>query len=193
MATEIETTATFPSQAAKRETHAERLAELHEAIDALLEGATTDAGNELVVGQLRVAHEAALATGLYQSCDGPDPMIEATHQALALVQEAIEQQIVFEELYGREPSEQKEVSAENLAWMSQHILAHPELSTYKINRWLGFIQGVLAVRGRLNVVAERDATRSIFHRAYRALGIVPPKSASMDLTPAPAQDGATNG
>ncbi|NTF17924.1 hypothetical protein G6L37_05875 [Agrobacterium rubi] len=169
----------FASMAAKRLAHGRSLADLQAAIDALLEGSTTEAGRDLLADELRIAHEGALAVGLYESCDGDDPMIEATHEALALTAPKIEQQLEFEALYGRDPSEQKEISAENLAWMSQHIMSHRELSAYKINRWLGFIHGVLAVRGRLSVIDEREATRSIFHRAYRAHRISPPKSASI--------------
>lgn len=42
----------------------------------------------------------------------------------------------------------------------------------KLNRWLGFIQGVLAVKVVINVEAERDFTRPLFH----LLSDVPVKS-----------------
>lgn len=35
----------------------------------------------------------------------------------------------------------------------------------KLGRWTGFIQGVMASRGWLDVAAERDRTRPIFNRA----------------------------
>lgn len=36
----------------------------------------------------------------------------------------------------------------------------------KMNRWLGFVQGVLAARGAIDVDTERDVTRHIFHSLY---------------------------
>lgn len=46
----------------------------------------------------------------------------------------------------------------------------------KLSRWLGYIQGVLADRGKLDVAAERDRTRPIFHEAYEAMGIDRPET-----------------
>lgn len=50
------------------------------------------------------------------------------------------------------------------------------LPTDKISRWIGFIQGVLAADGFLDVKEERDSTRPIFHRAYKAMGVEIPKT-----------------
>lgn len=36
----------------------------------------------------------------------------------------------------------------------------------KLCRWLGFVQGVLAVQGIIDVDTERDYTRPLFHRMY---------------------------
>jgi hypothetical protein len=168
---------TFGSAAERREAHASALCEMRRAVESLLEGAATDAGRDLLLEDLRAAHEAAASTGVYESCDGEDPIIEATHQVVSLLIPAIDQQLEFEALYGRDP--QKEVSADNLSWMARHILGSRDLPSDKISRWLGFIQGVLAVRGRLSVSAERDATRPIFHRAYSLMRISKPRSASM--------------
>lgn len=41
-----------------------------------------------------------------------------------------------------------------------------EWPTDKISRWIGFVQGVLATRGYLNVGTERNNTRPIFQKAY---------------------------
>jgi hypothetical protein len=170
---------TFASMAARRMSHAESLSELRFAVEALLVGSPSEVGREILLDQLRFAHTGAVGTGLYESYDGEDPIIEATHQVIGNLMPMIDEQLQFEALYGRDEKEQKEVSAENLSWMARHILANRELPADKISRWLGFIQGVLAVRGRLSVTAERDATRGIFHRAYSVLQIARPVSASM--------------
>jgi hypothetical protein len=176
---EIAEVHTFASMAARRVSHAGSLSELRFAVEALLEGSPSEVGREILVDQLRFAHSEAVETGLYESYDGEDPIIEATHEVLANLLPMIDEQLQFEILYGRSEAEQKEVSADNLSWMARHILANRELPSDKISRWLGFIQGVLAVRGRLSVAAERDATRGIFHRAYSILRIAKPVSASM--------------
>lgn len=36
----------------------------------------------------------------------------------------------------------------------------------KLSRWLGFVQGVLAVQGIIDVDEEREFTRPIFHQLY---------------------------
>lgn len=36
----------------------------------------------------------------------------------------------------------------------------------KMNRWLGFIQGVLAMRGIISVDEEREFTRPLFHSLH---------------------------
>lgn len=71
---------------------------------------------------------------------------------------------------------------DNLSWMCRTALAG--IDTYpvdKLSRWLGFIQGVLAMRGLVTVDGERDASRGLFHSAYRADGTpVPPTRAMTD-------------
>ena len=62
-------------------------------------------------------------------------------------------------------------SYDNLEWMVRTCLEDIEsLPTDKISRWIGFVQGVLASRGDLDVNAERDRTRPFFHEAYTAIG-----------------------
>lgn len=46
----------------------------------------------------------------------------------------------------------------------------------KLNRWLGFVQCLVVHEGRTTVQAERDFTRPLFHRCYRAAGLVIPES-----------------
>jgi hypothetical protein len=36
----------------------------------------------------------------------------------------------------------------------------------KMCRWLGFVQGILAVKGIIDVDAEREYTRPLFHSLY---------------------------
>lgn len=46
----------------------------------------------------------------------------------------------------------------------------------KLNRWLGFIQGVMAVKAVIDVEAERDFSRPLFHLLYeQAPDPFPPK------------------
>lgn len=176
---EAVTTHTFASMAARRDSHARSLYELRFAVEALLKSSPTKVGREMLDERLRFVHHEAVANGLYESCDGDDPIIEATHEVIGSLLPMIEEQLEHEALYGRGAAEQKEVSAENLWWMARHILSDRQLPSDKISRWLGFIHGVLAVRGRLSVAEERDATRGIFHRAYALLRIARPASASM--------------
>lgn len=69
-------------------------------------------------------------------------------------------------------------SLTNLEFMLTTMLDYPSMPIDKTQRWLGFVQGVLAARGLLDVDAERDRTRPIFHAYYRKIGIQPPDSMS---------------
>jgi hypothetical protein len=66
---------------------------------------------------------------------------------------------------------------ENLRWICLQIIDKGrELPIDKTSRWLGFVQGCLAMRGLIDVDAERDATRPRFHRAYINEDIGPPST-----------------
>ena len=56
--------------------------------------------------------------------------------------------------------------AAHLRWMCATVADMPDWPDDKAGRWLGFVQGVMAVRGLLEVDAERRATRPMFHAAY---------------------------
>ena len=56
--------------------------------------------------------------------------------------------------------------AKHLRWMCRTAREQTDWPEDKQARWLGFIQGVLVMRGLLSVEAERDATRPLFHAAY---------------------------
>jgi hypothetical protein len=75
------------------------------------------------------------------------------------------------------PGSNERTSPENLRWMLHRCL--DELLTFpvdKLGRWVGFVQGVLALSSNLDVDAERDRTRGRFHAAYEATGQVIPKT-----------------
>ena len=46
----------------------------------------------------------------------------------------------------------------------------------KTSRWLGFIQAMMVVYGRGNVIMYRESTRQLFHDAYKRDGIPIPES-----------------
>ena len=57
-------------------------------------------------------------------------------------------------------------------WFVDHALElGPLLPLDKLARWVGFVQGVMAAHGVLDVDVERDRTRALFHQAYGALGV----------------------
>ncbi|MFG6080454.1 hypothetical protein ACEUZ9_001058 [Paracoccus litorisediminis] len=63
----------------------------------------------------------------------------------------------------------------NLAWMcAEGMDKHDALPIDKLSRWLGFVQGCLAMRGLISVDAERDFSRPLFHAAYCTAGDEPP-------------------
>lgn len=68
------------------------------------------------------------------------------------------------------------LSLANLDWMCQiGIEEYETLPSDKLSRWLGFIQGCLAMRELVDVDEERKISRSMFHTAYEKEGIaIPP-------------------
>ena len=69
------------------------------------------------------------------------------------------------------------LSLENLGWICRTIQEKgADLPIDKPSRWLGFVQGCLAMRGLIDVDEERTATRPRFHRAYREEGISVPST-----------------
>jgi hypothetical protein len=74
------------------------------------------------------------------------------------------------------------LSLSNLAWMCRTALEQMDsLPIDKPNRWLGFIQGCLAMRGLIDVDQERNVSRPLFHAAYGGSEKAPP-SLSQDGT-----------
>lgn len=72
---------------------------------------------------------------------------------------------------------QEEFSNKHLGWMChtaiENIIAWPD---DKLNRWLGYIQGVMAMKGYVRVKEERDKTRELFHKVYAQRGITIPET-----------------
>ena len=59
-------------------------------------------------------------------------------------------------------------SRDHLVWMCDKLLKDgvPYMPIDKSGRWIGFVQGVMAANGCLDVDAERDRTRPLYERAY---------------------------
>ncbi|AXH72424.1 MAG: hypothetical protein [Caudoviricetes sp.] len=67
-------------------------------------------------------------------------------------------------------------SNSHLISMCETIISNDSLSEDKISRWLGFIQGVIVMKGYTTVNTERDFSRPMFHRVYKENGISIPKN-----------------
>lgn len=69
------------------------------------------------------------------------------------------------------------LSLKNLAWMCQEGGAGcGVLPLDKMNRWLGFVQGCLCMRGLVDVDIERAVSRPLFHSAYQEMGTPIPET-----------------
>lgn len=84
------------------------------------------------------------------------------------------------EIIERQPphtgAQDSRLNHENLAWICREMIKDGHaLPLDKISRWLGFVQGCLAMQGLIQVDEERDVSRPLFHAAYRETGILPPK------------------
>jgi hypothetical protein len=64
----------------------------------------------------------------------------------------------------------------HLISLCEQAIKRPDAPDDKVSRWLGFVQGVMAVKGLISVDEERDLTRPLFHRAYEEMGIENPPS-----------------
>lgn len=63
------------------------------------------------------------------------------------------------------PLEGDETNDIHLLWMLDEILINPSQSLTKKHRWLGYIQGIMTIKGYINVLEERELTRNIFNGA----------------------------
>jgi len=61
------------------------------------------------------------------------------------------------------------LSLKNLSWMCTAGQSDAfSMAEDKASRWLGFVQGCLAMRGMIDVDVERDITRPLFHSLVKA-------------------------
>ena len=60
------------------------------------------------------------------------------------------------------PLEGDETNDIHLLWMLHELTNNTEQSETKKHRWLGYIQGIMTVKGYINVLEERELTRNIF-------------------------------
>jgi hypothetical protein len=164
----------FPLQVDDADLRADLVAEnarLREMLRRAAAGWSAEATNDV----LRVSSgDAVLEVDLSRSF--VDPRHAATVETVSGLLPAIEalQGTVLDR------QGQREVWADNLRWMADEIVAHPEWPIDKPSRWVGFIQGVLAVQGFMSVADERNRTRPFFHKAYDLLGFRRPKTKSID-------------
>jgi hypothetical protein len=121
-------------------------------------------------GRLRVARVTTEELLVREGNPAVEAPVEPLRKALRAVLIGIQPMIPDNDGDG------SETSFANLRWMVERCLTDDTMPVDKVSRWVGFIQGVLAVRGLLSVAAERDRTRPLFHAAYRAMGIQPPES-----------------
>lgn len=56
----------------------------------------------------------------------------------------------------------KETTIPHLLWMLTELQTSTSMSETKRHRWLGYVQGVMVMRGFITVDEERESTRSIF-------------------------------
>lgn len=71
-------------------------------------------------------------------------------------------------------------SLKHMAWMCDQAFDNQlEWPMDKLSRWLGFIQGVLIMKGIIEAEHTRNITRPMFHAAYTNEGIAIPET----LTP----------
>lgn len=78
------------------------------------------------------------------------------------------QMILFDKIEDDEnfryaPDEADQTSDRHLLWMLYQIKFNDDQSLTKKHRWLGFIQGVMVMKGYITVSDERDQTRDIFN------------------------------
>lgn len=64
---------------------------------------------------------------------------------------------------------------QHLRKMCEMAIRHPEMYIDKHSRWLGYVQGILVMRGHVRVDEERDFSRPLYHEAYRRMGLPRPK------------------
>lgn len=65
----------------------------------------------------------------------------------------------------------EESNYDNILWLMETAIERNQLNPVdKTGRWIGFVQCALIVRRILDTKTERDATRGVYHAAYKATG-----------------------
>ena len=73
------------------------------------------------------------------------------------------------------------LSLANLLWMCQTgVVEASHMPEDKASRWLGFVQGCLAMRGMIDVDVERTVTRPLFHAVHKTRFGETPNTLSRD-------------
>lgn len=98
-----------------------------------------------------------------------DPVVAAVKKASRHIMELLEG---MEDQDGEPPY----TSPSSLLRLLREIHVREDLPGDKCRGFLAFAHGVLAARGLLDIEAERERTRPIFHEAYRRIGAIPPAS-----------------
>ena len=75
----------------------------------------------------------------------------------------ITQEAGWQDIIKIEPTEGDETNDIHLIWMLTELLCNEEQSYSKKHRWLGYIQGVMTAKGYINVLEERELTRSFLN------------------------------
>ena len=85
---------------------------------------------------------------------------------------------------GPDPHEDNDrLAHHNLMWMCDQIEQNAcQWPDDKTGRWLGFIQGILASQGIIDVDVERDVSRPLFHQFYESNDVAVPESTERQLT-----------
>lgn len=68
------------------------------------------------------------------------------------------------------------MSRDHLIWMCETAI--DKIDTWpvdKLNRWLGFVQGIMCVQHIITVEEEREVSRPVFGEAYAAMNIDTPE------------------
>lgn len=71
-------------------------------------------------------------------------------------------------------------SNNHLIGMCQNILNDNSLPEDKISRWIGFVQGVMTMKGYTTVNTERDFSRPLFHKVYNDNDIAIPETKELN-------------
>lgn len=113
------------------------------------------------------------STGKYWSNDVPTLVAAVNHQLLLRCAQRLAK---AEEAGERDPPDVAAgTSLRHLRWLCDTAIENsPRWPLDKVARWLGFVQGVMSVRGLLDVNEERDYSRPLFRNAYEREGLALP-------------------